>query len=238
MKKKPVRGPQQTFFYRLVAFFSKFQLSYLYRRHRHRDLITILYLFFSGMVALGTITLMAFLTNLMLLFPPLGPSAFILFYTPLSEAASPRNLILSHTVALLSGLGALTLSQTLFPAFIETAPTAMNWPHLLAIVLAMGTVSLGMVLIRCVHPPAAATALIAAMGYLDSLIQIGGVLLAVLLLAMEACLFNRLLGGLPYPVWRFDPKIEKTFRSLAGHPAFTETRWQKLAQKTFHRRQA
>lgn len=77
-------------------------------------------------------------------------------------------------------------------------------------------------------PPAAATALIAAMGYLDNLVQIGGVLAAVLLLALEAYPFNRLLGGLPYPIWRFDPNVETTYRSLSGESTMTTSRWQRL----------
>ena len=49
------------------------------------------------------------LARLPLLFPPLGPSAFILFYTPMSVAASPRNVIMAHFLAVGAGLGALHL---------------------------------------------------------------------------------------------------------------------------------
>jgi len=122
----------------------------------------------------------------MLLFPPLGPSAFILFYTPLSESASPRNFILAHTLALLSGLGALALATLLFPGIQETADLAMNWSSITAIGLAMGAVSVAMVTIKCVHPPAAATALIAAMGYMGSMVQVVSLLMAVMFLAFEA----------------------------------------------------
>jgi CBS-domain-containing membrane protein len=205
MNLNSTQGPQNTLFFRIVAFFSKLQLRYLHRYFHNRELITVIHLFFAGVTALSTIAMMAYLTDLMLLFPPLGPSAFILFYTPLSESASPRNLVLSHTVALLSGLGALATSEALFPSVQEATTMAMNWPNVTAIALAMGVVCMAMVMFQCVHPPAAATALIAAMGYLDNIVQIGGVLLAVLLLALEAYVFNRILGGLPYPIWRFNP---------------------------------
>jgi CBS-domain-containing membrane protein len=222
--------------FRFVAFFSRLQLQYLHRNARNREFIGALYLFTAGATALATIAIMAYLTDLMLLFPPLGPSAFILFYTPLAESASPRNLVLSHAMALLCGLTALALTQALFPGFKGTPSATMNWANVTAIAMAMGAASISMVLLQCVHPPAAATALIAAMGYLDDPIQTGGVLVAVLFLGMEAYLFNRILGGLPYPRWRFDPQVEKTYRSLAGQSKSTITRWQKITENIFQRR--
>ena len=78
----------------------------------------------------------------------LGPSAFILFYTPLSESACPRNLILSHTVAVLSGLGALALTEMFFPGFRELSTMTLNWPGVMAIAIAMGGASIAMVAIH------------------------------------------------------------------------------------------
>lgn len=230
------QAPQHSLFFKVVAIFSKMQLRYLHRTFHNGNLLTAIHLFCAGVTGLSTIAILAYLTDLMLLFPPLGPSAFILFYTPLSETASPRNLILSHMVALLSGLGASALAALLFPEFIGAADLTMNWSMVTAIGIAMGAVSVSMVAMQCVHPPAAATALIAAMGYFNNTIQIASVVLAVLFLALEAILFNRLLGGLPYPFWRFDPKVERSYRSLAGYPSLAENRWQKLAEKTFQRR--
>ena len=100
----------------------------------------------------------------------------------------------------------------------------------------MGVASIVMVAIKCIHPPAAATALIAAMGYMGNIVQVASVLIAVIFLALEAYFFNRIIGGLPYPIWRYNPDIEKSHRSLAGYPALASNRWQKLADKTFQRR--
>ncbi len=236
MKGLPPQGPQHTILFRLVATISRLRLKYLQTKSHRKDVVTLLYLFLAGVTALSTISMMAYLTDFMLLFPPLGPSAFLLFYTPLSESASPRNLILGHTVALLSGLGALAAAQALFPELRGAEPTSLNWSYITAVGLSMGAASVAMVGLRCVHPPAVATALIAAMGYLDNIIQVGGVLVAVLSLAIEAYLFNRVLGGLPYPFWRLDPQVAKMFHSLAGHSSTTISRWQKLADKTFQRR--
>ena len=172
----------------------------------------------------------------MLLFPPLGPSAFILFHTPLAETASPRNVIMAHTLALLAGLGSSVLAGILFSDFAVQQTMGLNWSGVIAIAMAMGLTSVVMIAIRCVHPPAAATALIAAMGFLDSIVQIGGVLVAVIILVLEAIVFNRLLGGLPYPIWRFNPDAVKDHPTLAGLPRHGQTPWQKMVTRTFHRR--
>jgi CBS-domain-containing membrane protein len=223
-------------FFRVVALVSRLRLKYLQTRSHHKKMVAVVYLFVAGATALSTIVVTAYLTDFILIFPPLGPSAFILFYTPLAESASPRNLILGHTLALLSGLGALAAAQALFPELDASAPVSMNWSHVTAVAFAMGAASIAMVTLKCVHPPAVATALIAAIGYLENIVQVSGVLVAVLFLAMEAYLFNRVMGGLPYPLWRSDPHVEKIYPSLAGRSSSSISRWQKLADKTFQRR--
>ena len=112
----------------------------------------------------------------------------------------------------------------------------MNWLNITAIMLAMGLTSAAMVVLGYVHPPAAATALIAAMGYLENIVQVGGTLAAVLFLVAEAIFFNRILGGLPYPLWNFDAEKVKEFTIIAGMPEYGKTHWQRLARKTFQRR--
>lgn len=54
----------------------------------------------SAILAIG---LFAWLTDLPLVFPALGPTAFILFSAPLSPAAAPRSVILGHFSCLGSG---------------------------------------------------------------------------------------------------------------------------------------
>jgi CBS-domain-containing membrane protein len=230
------QGPQHGPVFRLIAFFARLRLWYLLRNLKNRKILRIIFLFTAGVTALGTITVMAYLTNLMLLFPPLGPSAFILFHTPLAETASPRNVVLSHTLALLAGLGSLALMGLVFPDAAVHTTAGLNWAKVVAIALAMGLASMAMVVLGCVHPPAAATALIAAMGFLSNLVQVGGVLIAVIILVLEAVAFNRIFGGLPYPFWRFDPNVIKDHPSLAGLPRHGQTSWQKMVAKMFHRR--
>lgn len=236
MTPTPPRVPQQTLFFRVVAFFSRLQLWYLIRKIDNPHVLLVLFIFLAGAVALGTISIVAYLTRLPLLFPQLGPSAFILFHTPMSVTASPRNVLLSHTLAVASGLFALWLVGWIYPQAGLSDPFALNWYRILVIALTMGVSGVIMVGVKCVHPPAAASALIAAMGFLNSMDQVLGVIGAMMLLVLEAILFNRIIGGLPYPLWRADPKIARNFGAMAGIPESETTFWRQLATKTLQRR--
>jgi hypothetical protein len=93
-----------------------------------------------------------------------------------------------------------------------------------------------MIGLKSAHPPAAASALIAAMGYLDDFYKILGILVAVVLLAIEGYFLNHVLGGLPYPLWRADPKVVQEYGVLAGIPRSGEDFWGQLVSRTFQRR--
>jgi CBS-domain-containing membrane protein len=177
----------------------------------------------AGAIALGIITMVAFLTNLPLVFPPLGASAFILFYTPMSARASPRNVVLSHTMALMFGLLSLAMLAALLQESDVLNPLVMSWSRVGAIVLATGLTSVLMISLKCEHPPAAATALIASMGY-------------IFLLVIEAFLLNRIIGGMPYPRWRYDPKIAEDYRALADLSDNKMTFREQLSKRIFQRR--
>ncbi|MGD2187966.1 MAG: HPP family protein [Desulfobacterales bacterium] len=236
MTPTPPRAPQHTLFFRIVAFFSRLQFWYLIRKIDRPHTLLVLFIFIAGAVALGTISIVAYLTRLPLLFPQLGPSAFILFHTPMSVTASPRNVLLSHTLAVASGLFALWLVGWIYPEAGLSDPFVLNWYRILVIALTMGAAGVIMVLAKCIHPPAAASALIAAMGFLNSPEQVLGVIGAMILLVLEAILFNRIIGGLPYPLWRADPKAARTFGAMAGIPDSETNFWRHLATKTLQRR--
>jgi CBS-domain-containing membrane protein len=194
------------------------------------------FLFFTGAASLGIITAAAYVTELPLLFPQLGPSAFILFYAPMTAAASPRNTILSHTLAVGAGILSLWIFQLVDPGANLSDPGVLNLSRVAVIALSMGMVSTIMVAGRCVHPPAAASALVAAMGYLSRPEQILGIIGAVILLASSALLFNRVVGGLPYPIWKSDWKVARHYGPLAGIGGGDTTFWQSLTTKIFQRR--
>lgn len=236
MNKTQPAVPQGSILFRLVAFFSRKQLWYLIQKEGKSRLLIPIFVFVAGATALAIISILAYITELPLLFPQLGPSAFILFYTPMSDTASPRNVILSHLLSVIVGLFFLWLFATLYPASSLFDSTMMNGQRILVIALTMGVSCIAMVLLKCVHPPAAASALIAAMGYLENVEQVMGIVAAVILIVLAAIIFNRLIGGLPYPLWRADAKIARNFGQMAGITEGETTFWRQLATRTFQRR--
>jgi len=232
------RAPQTSFLYKAIALLAHCQLRYLTRNLKNVKGIIFTFVVVEGIVAIGTIAAVASLTDFPLLFPPLGPSAFILFFTPMAARASPRSCLLAHGSGLVAGLLSLHLIAFLFPQTGLLSAGGSSWGQILAICLAMGMVSGVMVGFNCVHPPAAATALMGAMGYFNSVPHVIGILSAVLFLVIEAFIFNRILGGLPYPVWAPDEKVLNRYGALAGLPSTTKksTIWADFADKVFERR--
>ena len=232
----PNQAPQQGRFYRAIQRLTRLQLRvWLHDMGKHQ-LLMALFAILAGALSLGTITIAAVLTDLPLLFPPLAPSAYILFTTPMAVQASPRNVIGAHTLAVLAGLCALQLMQLLQPNAELLNPAVMNWPRVATIALAMALVTALMAMWDCVHPPAAASAMLGAMGYLVEPAQAAGLVAAAILLVLEAILLNRTLGGLPYPLWRSNPHLTRQFGLLAGQTGHQATYWHHLADRIVHRR--
>jgi len=154
----------------------------------------------------------------------------------MSVSASPRNVIVSHVISVIAGLMFLWLFATLYPGNNIFDPAVMNGHRILVIALSMGFSCVAMVLLKCVHPPAAASALIAAMGYLVNVEQVLGIIAAVNLIVLTAIIFNRIIAGLPYPLWRADLKVARNFGEMAGITEGEPTFWRQLATKNFQRR--
>lgn len=231
----PDSGPQHGVIFRFLSFMSRNQLGNQMRLKGNPGIYVALFAIFTGAVALGTITVAAVLTHLPLLFPPLAPSAIILFYTPMSAQASPRSVTLSHFLAVLTGLLSLMIFSQLFPAAGLQDPTVMNWPTILVIVTSMGGTTALMIMLRCVHPPAGATALLVGLGYFVHPVQVLSLLASVALLVLEAILINRLIGGLPYPFWRYNPATVASYRALAGQAESANDGWRDLAAHILNR---
>ncbi len=139
-------------------------------------------------------------------------------------------------MALGIGLGMFYLFAALFPDAGLLSGTELSWPRIFALSLAMGLTSLGMIYFNCAHPPAAATTLIAAMGFFDSIIQIAALPVAVLLLLLQAQFFNRVLGGLPVPLWSFNAKVANQYPDLAGLGDREAPYWEKVNEQIHERR--
>ncbi len=150
------------------------------------------FVFINCFITLGYLSLLAYLTHFPLLFPSLGPTAILFFQSPTSEAAKPRNAILGHAIAIACGFAALLVTDLL------THPSVMQEGVLLSRVIAAGLALAAtgaiMVLCRISHPPAGATTLIIALGFITHPFNLLIVEVAVLLLVVQSILISRAAG--------------------------------------------
>ncbi len=176
---------------------SRLSLPALLRRH---DRVTVLGLFamINGVISIGLMAFAALVTGAPFIFPSLGPTAFLLFYTPMLPTACPRNTLAGHAIGAAAGYFALVVFglQHAGPA-LATEVTASRVG---AAALSLGLTSGLMVWARVPHPPAGATTLIVSLGILHEPWQLAVLMLAVFLLVLQGLGINR-LAGIPYPLW-------------------------------------
>ena len=175
----------------------RLRLKWLLRRFPSRMVLS-LYVFVNSFVTIGALALLALVSSNPFVFPSLGPTAYLLFFSPLSKASSPRNTILGHAIGLTCG----------YLAFVVTGAGALPfgvhpgvfWPRVLAAALSLSATGAFMVLLEISHPPAGATTLIVSLGIISKPRELVIIEAAVCLLVVQALLINR-LAGLPYPLW-------------------------------------
>lgn len=158
--------------------------------------------FVNGLIAIGVMALVALVTGEPFIFPSLGPTAFLLFYTPLLPASSPRNTIGGHLIGAAAGYVSLLVF-----GLTDAAPalaSGVTGGRVGAAALSLGLTSGLMVLARVPHPPAGATTLIVSLGILREPWQLVVLMVAVVLLVLQGLVINR-LAGIPYPLWRPQP---------------------------------
>ena len=181
----------------ILGLFRKLNLPRLASRLSPQQALA-LFNFFNGGLSIGLIAIIALITREAFIFPSLGATAFILFYIPMSEAAAPRNVFCGHLTGALCGWSSLALFG------LTDAPSAlssgMDWPHAFSASLSMGLATSMMVLLRVVHPPAAATSLIVSLGLMPQLNQVPVLMTGVVVLLCQAFILNR-LAGIRYPLW-------------------------------------
>lgn len=84
----------------------RIRVDELQRRHSSVAVMG-LFALVNGCLSIGLMAAAALLSGQPLIFPSLGPTAFLLFYTPRAQSASPRNTVLGHLVGAVCGYGAL-----------------------------------------------------------------------------------------------------------------------------------
>ncbi len=167
-------------------------------QHHSRIPVLALFSFINGCISIGLMSALAVITHTPFIFPSLGPTAFLFFYTPTAPSASPRNTIVGHAIGVLAGY--LSLVVTGLTMAGPALSTGVTWPRVIAAALSLGLTSGLMVLLKSPHPPAGATTLIISLGILTKPWQLLVLMGAVVLLTLQAFVINR-LAGIPYPLW-------------------------------------
>lgn len=156
----------------------------------------------NGLIAIGVMSAVAWATGQPFVFPSLGPTAFLLFYTPTNPAASPRNTIVGHAIGVGAGYLALVIfGLTNDPPALASEVTA---GRIGAAAVSLALTSAAMVWLRAPHPPAGATTLIVSLGILREPDQLLILMVAVVVLTAQGWVINR-LAGIDYPVWQVAP---------------------------------
>ena len=161
------------------------------------------YVAVNGFITIALLALLAVVTGSPFVFPSLGPTAYLLFIAPLAENSSPRNTILGHSIGLVCGYAAYSLTGAANLPF--GVHPGVYWPRILAAALSLSATGALMVLLRADHPPAGATTLIVSLGIISKPKALVIIEVAGFLLVAQALVINR-LAGLPYPLWRYREK--------------------------------
>jgi CBS-domain-containing membrane protein len=193
-KEHPIGGEMSDV---LRGLFRHTRLPWLTQHYAQTPVLAI-FSFINGCISIGLMSILALITRSPFIFPSLGPTAFLFFYTPRTPSASPRNTLIGHAIGTLAGYFSLVVTglTTAGPAL----SVGVTWPRVIAAALSLGLTAGLMVLCKAPHPPAGATTLIISLGLLTKPWQLLLLMIAVILLTLQALAINR-LAGIPYPLW-------------------------------------
>jgi CBS-domain-containing membrane protein len=152
----------------------------------------------TGFVTILSLGEIAVATGLPWLFPSAGPTAIMLFLTPHARAASPRNTVCGHLIGIVCAWISLWLTALVDAGAVDA--TTIGHDRVLAAALALASTGGLMIAFDVVHPPAGATTLIVALGFMTRLPDLLVIEPAIALLTAEAWLIHR-IAGTRYPAW-------------------------------------
>ncbi|HLS89084.1 MAG TPA: HPP family protein [Sphingobacteriaceae bacterium] len=145
-----------------------------------------LWSFIGGFVGITLLAYLALQGQLFTLFAPFGASAVLLYGAPAAPFSQPRNLLGGHLLAAFIGV---TVNNFFGSGFLAVG---------LGVALAIGL----MVMLRVVHPPAGATALLGVTASQGSYAWlVSPVLAGALLLLLVALVVNNLDPERHYPAY-------------------------------------
>jgi len=176
---------------------ARIRLTRLLSRFPARPLWAV-FMFINGFIAIAILAGIAQVSGTPFIFPSLGPTAILFFFTPLAPPASPRHAIVGHAIGILCGYGALLVTG------LQHAPPALQTgvsdQRVMAAALSLAASGALMILMKAAHPPAGATTLIISLGLVTRPFHLVLIEVAVALLALQAIGINR-LAGIDHPLW-------------------------------------
>lgn len=181
----------------VIGLLRRFQVTEL-TKHYNSVVVLAIFSLINGFISIALMSIVALFTGSPFIFPSLGPTAFLFFYTPTAPVSSPRNTIFGHLIGALAGWGSLWLF-----GLTNAAPAlaaGVVWPRVGAAALSLGLTGGLMVLCKVPHPPAGATTLIVSLGLMPHLWHVAILMAAVFLLTLQALVINR-LAGIQFPIW-------------------------------------
>jgi len=181
----------------ILSLLRRLRLDWLLHHFPPR-LVQSVYVFVNSFITIGILALLALVSRNPFVFPSLGPTAYLLFFSPLAKTCSPRNTIFGHAIGIICGYAAFVVTGAGAVPF--GAHPGIFWPRILAAALSLSATGAFMVLLDVSHPPAGATTLIISLGIISKPRELVIIEVAVFLLVAQALVINR-LAGLPYPLW-------------------------------------
>jgi CBS domain-containing membrane protein len=179
------------------SLFMRLQLTSLLSRYGERRMWA-LFMFLNGFLTIALLAGVAMASGTPFVFPSLGPTAFLFFFTPRAPAASPRHTIYGHAIGIVCGYAALWVFG------LEHAPPAMatgvSAARIGAAALSLASTGALMILLKAAHPPAGATTLIISLGIVTRPVYLAVMEIAVAVLTLQAIAINR-VAGVDYPFW-------------------------------------
>ena len=156
-----------------------------------------------------------------LIFPSLGPTIFLQFYSPGSTMSCPRNTVLGHLVGALTGVLFFWIGSSLGIISGSTEPDG-----LLLAGLALGAGGTLMAFTRLLHPPAASTILIGALGMVEKAEDMLAIVFSAVILSLLAWVVHK-MAGVRFPMWgpleeddgpRMETRLGKLSLDKKGRP--------------------
>ena len=191
------RSQRRSDFEHVAALLMHLRMTWLLK-HLPPRLVWSVYVGVNGFVTIGLLGLLALITGSPFVFPSLGPTAYLFFFSPLAEASSPRNAILGHAIGLVCGYAAFAGTSSFQWTF--AAHGEVHLSKVLAAAFALSATGALMALLQVSHPPAGATTLIVALGIIYQPKEMIVIEIAVVLLTAQAFIINR-MAGIYYPLW-------------------------------------